>query len=125
MNTSAKLDAIADACEALNARMDALVVARRMKGGKIKYGKPGQIHSDLHVGEPEPHEADMGFAKPGGKFMGREEAMSWVRRKQPKISKHDIAFDQGSPYHPFYKPTPPRLEASRYNLAVKKVKKGL
>lgn len=70
----------------------ALVVARRMEDGSVKYGEPGQVHTDLmtrrevNAEGPTPPEIEgaMGFAKPGGEFMTRKEALEFVRRNEPK-----------------------------------------
>jgi hypothetical protein len=67
-----------------------LVVAREMPDGTIRYGKPGQIHADLvDANHFETHAAPpptdtMGFAKPGGKFMTREEALAYVKANEPE-----------------------------------------
>lgn len=60
------------------------VVARNMGDGKVKYGKPGDVHfnlmtdEELEGGEHNVNPAEMGFAKPGGPFMSREEAAASI-----------------------------------------------
>ena len=64
-----------------------LVVARKMPDGSVRYGKPGQMHSDLF----EPHEFSstvpdsvMGFAEPSGPFLSRQEALKFAAREIPQ-----------------------------------------
>jgi len=65
--------------------MPSLVVARRMADGTIRYGKPGQTHADLLTKSDtlmSKRDAEignqMGFAIPGGQYMTRHEAASFV-----------------------------------------------
>lgn len=80
-----------------------LVVARRFPDGTIKYGKPGDIHADLisdeemdrkNVGYVGIEEKDMGFAKPGGPFMSREEAAASIG-KTGKLES--VKYNEGEP----------------------------
>jgi hypothetical protein len=57
----------------------ALVVARKLPDGTVRYGKPGQIH--VEILDPLEYGVDPwrnGFAKPGGEFISREEAKKFV-----------------------------------------------
>ena len=65
-----------------------LVVARRYPDGKVKYGKPGQMHVHLVGGDKDDYEdRDLGFAEPGGKFLSRNQALSHVAKHEPKIRR--------------------------------------
>lgn len=81
-----------------------LVVARRMPDGTVRYGKPGDLHFNLldeeddteraatgHVGLEE---GDMGFAKPGGPFMSREEAAASIGKTGRLES---VKYNEGEP----------------------------
>ena len=64
-----------------------LVVARRYPDGKVKYGKPGQMHVHLVGDKDDLEDRDLGFAEPGGKFLSRDQALSHVAKHEPKIRR--------------------------------------
>lgn len=75
----------------VEAKPPALVVAREMPDGTVRYGKPGDIHADLIdkaelTAEPffPPPEDSLGFARPGGKFLSRAEALDFVKANEPE-----------------------------------------
>lgn len=89
---------------ALGSQEAGLVVARRMPDGTVRYGKPGDLHFNLldeeddteraatgHVGLEE---SDMGFAKPGGPFMSREEAAASIGKTGRLES---VKYNEGEP----------------------------
>ena len=56
-----------------------LVVANVGKDGKVYYGRPGDIHSNLTEKYPNAVPwRDVGFAVEGGKFLSRKEALDYV-----------------------------------------------
>lgn len=81
-----------------------LVVARRMPDGTVKYGKPGDLHFNLLDEEDDTEraatgyvgleEGDMGFAKPGGPFMSREEAAASIGKTGRLES---VKYNEGEP----------------------------
>jgi hypothetical protein len=76
----------------------ALVVARKMSDGSVKYGKPGEVHADLmsskelNADGPTPPEIEkaMGFAVPGGEFLTRAEALEFARKNEPARATHSM-----------------------------------
>jgi hypothetical protein len=79
-------------------KIPALVVARRFPSGEVVYGEPGKIHTSLLTKKeygggdyPADTEAQMGFAEPGGKFMGRQEAMDWAKKNEPSLADYSEA----------------------------------
>lgn len=72
-----------------------LVVARKLPDGTIRYGKPGDIHSDLiHEGE-EPN-GQAGFAKHvGGEFLTREEAAALKKQEFQQGQRGSITIREG------------------------------
>jgi hypothetical protein len=67
-----------------------VVVARRMPNGKVIYGQPGQTHADLltpaELQGPTAFDDQMGFARPGGQFLDRKEALALVRQTRPEMA---------------------------------------
>jgi hypothetical protein len=65
-----------------------LVVARKMPDGTMRYGKPGELHESLL--DPSEHnqyavDDQMGWARPGGRFMTREQAAATVPEDSPAV----------------------------------------
>lgn len=90
-----------------------LVVAARMPDGSIRYGKPGDLHTDLpfelkDLENGTLKDENFGFAQPGGKFMSRKEAAQWIK-------KNDKATAQFLPNLAGKRAEP--LEASEYQKA--------
>jgi hypothetical protein len=84
------------------------VVALRKPDGKVLYGKPGQTHADLATEHNYfPNDSDQGFAKPGGPYMDRAEAMQTVKAERPDVIER---------YGPYANSG--RLEARKYNKAL-------
>jgi len=78
-----------------------LVVANRMPDGSIKYGQPGQVHSDLFGGDEDAEafarqDKNLGFAQPGGPFMSRQQAADFVAQKEPLRTPE--AYEQGESF---------------------------
>ncbi len=87
-----------------------LVVAMKNPDGSIKYGKPGELHSDLGSTLPlgsDAYNKVMGFAQPGGKFMTREESLDFVRRNEPQTNPEEVGLEhfglEGHSYNQFSK----------------------
>lgn len=108
-----------------------LVVARKMEDGKIRYGRPGDIHADLihdtdsfeNAGITQIWESQMGFAKPGGKFMTRDEAAAWIKKHEPErfhtqfqskggIGLHASHYQEWAPWPTVVKGSPERVTSA-------------
>lgn len=70
-----------------------LVAAIQLKDGTVLKGKPGQVHGDIDIKDPNKYSND-GFVTPEGKYLTREEAMSWVRKNEPKIGTNYPGWNQ-------------------------------
>ncbi len=95
------------------ARSPQLVVARQLPDGQVKYGQPGQVHTDLMTRRelnsegPTPPEVEkqMGFAQPGGQFMNRAEALDFAKKHEPERARFSLERPENG------------LEAATYNEA--------
>lgn len=96
-----------------------LVVARKMEDGSIKYGQPGQVHTDLMTRKelnadgptPPQVEQSMGFAQPGGPFMNRQQALDFAAQNEPARAAYSLQQPQfgleGASYMNNALPIPP------------------
>jgi hypothetical protein len=108
---AAPLEALGISKDAVATEQPHLVVARKMPDGTIKMGAVGEVHSDLMTRKevnsdgptPPEIEASMGYAKPDGTFLNREEALKYATRNEPARARFSAEQPQFG------------LEASSYN----------